>query len=205
MIKRLQHLDLKGGLGMTVHDVGVFLAINGAVGLFLQAIIFPIFIEKLGIWKSFIWMVILFPIPYLMLPFISAAPTNLTSPLIYVSLITQSFVGIIIYPAALILLKEATPSPQVLGRVNGLAMSGCCLARTISPPLVGIVYSAGGSGAAWFTIAGSAIVGIAQLPFIPRKHIAPVEVDTPFLNRTHSHQQHAGPADSATAEQGHSH
>lgn len=199
----VQHLDLHGGLGMTVHDVGVYLAINGAVGLFIQAIIFPIFVEKIGIWKSFIWMVILFPLPYFMLPFITAGPANMTSALIYVSLFLQSFVGIIIYPAALILLKDATPSPQVLGKVNGLAMSGCCLARTISPPLVGIVYSAGGSGAAWFTIAGAAVLGIVQLPFIPRKHIAPVEVDTPFLHRTHSHQQQAGPADSADAEHGH--
>lgn len=200
----LEHLDLQGGLGMTVHDVGVYLAINGAVGLIIQAIIFPIFIEKVGIWKSFIWMVILFPLPYLMLPFITAGPANMTSALIYVSLIMQSFVGIIIYPAALILLKDATPSPQVLGKVNGLAMSGCCLARTISPPLVGIVYSAGGSGAAWFTIAGAAVVGIAQLPFIPRKHVAPVEVDNAFLHRTHSHQQ-INATDSAAAEHGHGH
>lgn len=200
----VQHLDLHGGLGMTVHDVGVYLAINGAIGLFIQAIIFPIFIEKAGIWKSFISMVVLFPIPYFMLPFISAGPANMTSALIYVSLIMQSFVGIIIYPAALILLKDATPSPQVLGKVNGLAMSGCCLARTVSPPLVGIVYSAGGSGAAWFTIAGAAVVGILQLPFIPRKHVAPVEVDNAFIHRTHSHQQ-AGPADSAAAESGHGH
>jgi MFS family permease len=198
----LEHLDLQGGLGMTVHDVGVYLAINGAVGLVIQAIIFPIFIEKVGIWKSFIWMVILFPIPYFMLPFITAGPANMTTALIYVSLFMQSFVGIIIYPAALILLKDATPSPQVLGKVNGLAMSGCCLARTISPPLVGIVYSAGGSGAAWFTIAGAAVVGIAQLPFIPRKHVAPVEVDNAFLHRTHSHQQ-INATDSAAAEHGH--
>lgn len=200
----VQHLDLFGGLGMTVHDVGVYLAVNGAIGLLIQGIIFPIFIEKVGIWKSFISMVVLFPIPYLMLPFISAGPQNMTSALIYVSLIMQSFVGIIIYPAALILLKDATPSPQVLGKVNGLAMSGCCLARTVSPPLVGIVYSYGGSGGAWFTIAGAAVVGILQLPFIPRKHVGPVEVENSFLHRTPSQQLRA-PAEDSAVENGHGH
>jgi hypothetical protein len=130
----VQHLDLQGGLGMTVHDVGVYLAINGAVGLFIQAIIFPIFVEKIGIWKSFIWMVILFPLPYFMLPFITAGPANMTSALIYVSLFLQSFVGIIIYPAALILLKDATPSPQVLGKVNGLAMSVSSTVQVVRAP-----------------------------------------------------------------------
>ncbi|RYP80122.1 hypothetical protein DL769_002608 [Monosporascus sp. CRB-8-3] len=41
------HLDLHGGLGFTVHDVGTYLAVNGVLGLLIQGFIFPIFVEKI--------------------------------------------------------------------------------------------------------------------------------------------------------------
>ncbi|RYP33086.1 hypothetical protein DL767_004871 [Monosporascus sp. MG133] len=40
------HLDPRGGLGFTVHDVGAYLAVNGVLGLLIQGFIFPIFVEK---------------------------------------------------------------------------------------------------------------------------------------------------------------
>ncbi|KAI2607107.1 MFS general substrate transporter [Hypoxylon fragiforme] len=164
-------IDLVGGLGYTVHDVGVYLSVNGILGLFVQAVIFPIFVDRVGVWKSFVLNIIFYPLAYVVMPFLSAVPSSLVSPGIYLSLILQSFFGILVIPCALILLKDATPSPLVLGKVNGLAMSACCLARTLSPPLVGIIYSAGGSAAAWFSCAGVAVLGVVQLLWVPRKHI----------------------------------
>ncbi|KAI0161001.1 MFS general substrate transporter [Hypoxylon sp. FL1284] len=170
-------IDLIGGLGYTVHDVGVYLAVNGVLGLFIQAIIFPIFVDKVGVWKSFVLNIVLYPLAYVVMPFLSALPPALVSPGIYLSLIMQSFFGIVVIPCALILLKDATPSPLVLGKVNGLAMSACCLARTISPPLVGIIYSAGGSAAAWLSCAGVAVIGVMQLFWVPRKHVHGIVMD----------------------------
>lgn len=172
-------LDLAGGLGYTVHDVGVYLAVNGIIGLFIQGVIFPLFVDRMGVWRSFVVMIILYPVAYVLNPFLSAFPDWLVSPGIYTSMVLQSFFGIIVGPCALILLKNATPSPVVLGKVNGLAMAACCLARTVSPPLVGIIYAAGGSAAAWFSCAGIAVVGIVQLLWVPREHaVEHVEVDT---------------------------
>lgn len=170
-------IDLIGGLGYTVHDVGVYLSVNGILGLFIQAIIFPIFVDKVGVWKSFILSIVFYPLAYVVMPFLSAIPSALVSPGIYLSLILQSLFGIIVIPCALILLKDATPSPLVLGKVNGLAMSACCLARTVSPPVVGIIYSAGGSAAAWFSCAGVAVIGVVQLLSVPRKHNPSIVVD----------------------------
>jgi hypothetical protein len=51
-------LDFKGGLGMDLHDVGVFLAINGFITLFVQGFVFPIFVEHVGVWKSVFWMIV---------------------------------------------------------------------------------------------------------------------------------------------------
>ncbi|KAK8121618.1 hypothetical protein PG984_010288 [Apiospora sp. TS-2023a] len=180
------HLDLRGGLGYTVHDVGVYLSVNGVLGLLIQGLVFPPFVDKVGVWRSFVWMVVLYPLAYIVMPFVSVFPSSAAShdgsggaggsaqqsALIYLALVLQSIFGIIVIPCALILLKDATPSPRVLGRVNGLAMSGCCLARTISPPLVGVIYAAGGSAAAWFSCAGFALLGILQLAWVPRSQNA---------------------------------
>lgn len=182
-------LDLIGGLGYTVHDVGVYLSINGVLGLLIQGLIFPIFVDRIGVWYSFIWMVVLYPTSYVVLPFLGALPASWQSLGIYLAMVLQSFFGIIVIPCALILLKNATPSPTILGRVNGLAMSGCCLARTLSPPVVGIIYASGGSAAAWFSCAGVAVLGILQLPWVPREHVHNVVVDTSLLRKTISHSE----------------
>ncbi|KAF7442778.1 major facilitator superfamily transporter [Pyrenophora tritici-repentis] len=170
-------LDFKGGLGMDLHDVGTFLTINGFITLFVQGFIFPIFVEWAGVWNSFIWMIILYPTTYLIVPFFSALPTEFETAGIYVSLFLQAFFAIIVFPCALILMKNAIPSPLVLGRVNGLAMSACCLARTISSPMIGLVYSLGGSAAAWFGLAAVAIFGVMQLIWVPKEDVGAVQID----------------------------
>ncbi|TDZ41482.1 putative membrane protein [Colletotrichum trifolii] len=173
------HLDFRGGLGYDTPDVGAYLAINGLLGLVIQGVIFPIFVERVGVWGSFIWMIVLYPTAYLLMPFLSALPDGLTQAGIYFSLVMQSFYGIIVGPVTLILLKDATPTAQALGKVNGLAMSGACLARTVSPPLVGVIYSLLGSAAAWWSCSVFALVGVVQVMWVPRKHIHVdhVEVD----------------------------
>ncbi|RSL95634.1 hypothetical protein CDV31_013803 [Fusarium ambrosium] len=164
-------LDWRGGLGYTVHDVGKYLAVNGALGLLIQAVIFPMFVERVGVWHSFLWMIVLYPLTYTLMPFLSALHEPFVSGGIYLSLFMQSFCGMIAMPVCLILLKDATPSPQVLGRVNGLAMSGACLARTIAPPLAGVIYSVAGSVIAWASCVGVALLGVLQLLWVPRSRI----------------------------------
>jgi predicted MFS family arabinose efflux permease len=122
-------------------------------------------------------MIVLYPTTYIIIPFISALPEKLVSPGVYLSLFLQGLFGILVFPCALILLKNATPSPLVLGRVNGAAMSACCLARTVSSPLVGVVYSAGGSAAAWFFLAVCAVIGALQLFWVPNEHVDKVKVE----------------------------
>ncbi|KAF2871182.1 major facilitator superfamily domain-containing protein [Massariosphaeria phaeospora] len=178
-------LDFVGGLGKTLPDVGTYLSVNGFISLFIQGIIFPIFVENIGVWWSICSMIVLYPITYLVTPFVGALPPHLLSAGIYFDLTLQAIFGIISIPCLLILLKNATPSPLVLGRVNGLAMSACCLARTVSPPLVGVIYSWGGSGAAWFTLAAAAVVGAIQLYWLPRDQIESVEIESVLKHSVH--------------------
>lgn len=176
-------LDFTGGLGFSLHDVGNYLAINGFIALFVQGVIFPVVVERIGVWKSFVSMIVLYPICYLVIPFISLLPEYLVSPGVYFAFILQDLFGIIVFPCALILLKNATPSPLVLGRVNGMSMSACCLARTVSSPLVGLIYAFGGSAAAWFSLAVVAFIGGLQLCWIPREHVDKVEVKTVVIEQ----------------------
>ncbi|CAI6305207.1 unnamed protein product [Periconia digitata] len=183
-------IDFKGGLGLDLHDVGTFLAVNGFIALFIQGVIFPFFVEKVGVWASFVSMIVLYPTTYLIIPFISALPPALVSPGVYLSLILQGFYGIIVFPCALIMLKNATPSPLVLGRVNGAAMSACCLARTLSSPIVGSTYALGGSAAAWFSLAGVAFLGVFQLYFIPNElKSSQVKVDNGWKDVIGNHNE----------------
>jgi len=171
-------IDFQGGLGLDLHDVGTFLAVNGLIALFTQGLIFPLFVQKVGVWRSFVSMIVVYPTTYAIVPFISALPSALVSPGVYLTLFLQGFFGIVVFPCALILLKKATPSPLVLGRVNGAAMSACCLARTVSSPMVGVVYAAGGSAASWFSLLGFAVIGVIQLICIPKEEIEAVKVES---------------------------
>jgi len=170
-----RRLDLRGGLGYTVHDVGTYMAVNGVIALCIQGFIFPPFVERVGVWHSFVSMIVLYPISYVVMPFLSVLPKPVLPAGIYATLILQNFFGIIMMPCGLILLKNAAQSPKVLGRVNGMAMSGTCLARTVASPLVGLIYSRGGSAAAWFSCAGVALLAIVQMFWVPREHVHDVD------------------------------
>jgi MFS family permease len=200
---RSPKLDLSGGMGFSLHDVGGFLAVNGFIALFIQGVIFPLFVESTGVWLSFLVPTILYPICYVMMPFLSLLrpvgqiegepDSPVLSAGIYVTLCLQNFFGIIVTPCALILLKNACPSPLVLGRVNGLAMSAVCIARTISSPLVGVFYDAGGSAAAWGGCAVVAIIGAIQLWWVPKDKVVgsgPEKVEVHVESAFVGHQEH---------------
>ncbi|OAP58534.1 hypothetical protein AYL99_07624 [Fonsecaea erecta] len=172
-----RELDLKGGLGMTLHEVGTYLAASSIMSLFFQAVVFPIFVAKLGVWKAVLSVTLLSPFIHTVVPFVSLLPKPGAG--IYAVLAVQSFTGVISFPTFLILLKNATPSPLVLGKVNGLAMSACSAARTVGPPLVGIFYSSLGSAGAWWSCAVVAIIGVVQFYFSPR----PRDDDETILRR----------------------
>ena len=183
-------VDFRGGLGMSLHDVGAYLAINGFIALFVQGFVFPIFVEQVGVWKSFFSMILFYPICYVIIPFISALPDRLISPGVYFTLLLQAFFGIVVFPCSLILMKNAVPSPLVLGRVNGLAMSACCLARTIACPLVGAIYSIGGSATAWFGLTLMAVFGVIQLIWVPKEEVGPVQIENGLKSVVQGDDEH---------------
>ena len=155
-----------GGLGLSMQQVGAIMSINGVIALFVQAVIFPFAAHKLGIHRLFIVVTILHPIAYVIMPFLVYLPSPWLLPGIYACLTVRNLLSILAYPVLLILIKEATPSPCVLGRINGLAASAGAACRTLAPPVSGYLYTLGSrmefTGLAWYGSTLVACVGAVQ-------------------------------------------
>ncbi|EXJ80745.1 hypothetical protein A1O3_07029 [Capronia epimyces CBS 606.96] len=166
-------VHVPGGLGLSTKEVGVILSVNGVIALFIQAVIFPLAAERLGIWRTFVLVTILHPVAFFIVPYLALLPPNVLYPGIYACLTVRNLLSILAYPVLLILLKQASPSLSVLGRINGLAASAGAACRTVAPPIAGLLYSWGSdigfTGLAWWAAGAVAIVGVVQLWFVPRE------------------------------------
>lgn len=163
---RLNPLYSPGGLGLSMQSVGFVMAVNGVIALFFQVVVFPLAAEKFGVFRLFILVTILHPIAYVIVPTLVHLPESLLYPGIYFCLTIRNFFSIILYPLLLILIKDATPSSSVLGKVNGLAASAGAACRMVAPPVAGYLYSIGSqidcTGLAWYGSAIVAVIGAFQ-------------------------------------------
>lgn len=156
-----------GGLGLSIKDVGVIMSINGLIALFTQAVIFPLMAGWLGVWKVFLMVTIGHPVVYFIVPWLVFLPSNLLYPGLFICMAIRNFFGILAYPVLLILIKEASPSPNCLGKINGLAASTGAACRTIASPIAGLLYGFGinlqFTALAWWASALVAIIGACQV------------------------------------------
>ena len=164
--------NIPGGLGLNTTAVGIIMSFNGLIALLIQAIIFPLFATWIGVWKVFVLVTLLHPIEYIIVPYLVLLPDNFVYPGIWACLTMRNFTSILAYPVILIMLKEASPSPSVLGKINGLAASAGAACRTVAPPVAGFLYGIGSdiqfTGLAWWGSAVVAIVGAVQMFWVER-------------------------------------
>jgi len=169
-------LFFAGGLGLSLHTVGLIMAVQGLIALFTQAVVFPLAASYFGIYQLFILVTVFHPAVYLSVPplaLIPAESTFLLHTAIYAMLVLRNLLGILLYPLLLILLKDATPSSNVLGKVNGLAASAGAACRMVAPPVAGMLYAMGKKSGctplAWWASALVALVGSVQCFWVPRE------------------------------------
>ncbi len=164
-----------GGLGLSLRQVGLIMAVNGGIALFVQAIIFPLAAERFGVYRLFIIVTVLHPIIYVIVPFLLYVPESMLFPAIYSCLAVRNIFSITLYPLLLILIKEAVPSWSGLGKVNGLAASAGAACRMIAPPIAGYLYTAGSkidcTALAWYGSVVVAIAGSVQCFSVPRPRV----------------------------------
>jgi hypothetical protein len=172
--------DVPGGLGLSTRTVGVIMSTDGIIAIIIQSIVFPALAHWLGIWRLFVVVTILHPISYFMVPFLVFLPSQFVYGGIYVCMITRNILSIIDYPVLLILIKQASPSDSVMGKINGLAASAGAVARTLAPPIAGFLYSTGAemgcTALAWWGSTFVALIGALQLWFIQRNRYASATV-----------------------------
>ncbi|KAF2756095.1 MFS general substrate transporter [Pseudovirgaria hyperparasitica] len=161
------------GLGLSVREVGIVMSINGAIALFIQAIIFPCLAARISTWRLFILVTIGHPIVYILVPLLPLLPETWLYTGIYACSFIREFFAIVQYPLLLILLKNAAPSPAHLGKVNGLAASVGAACRTIAGPASGLLWGLGRridvTMLAWWASAAIALVGAAQVFMVRKK------------------------------------
>jgi MFS family permease len=183
-------LDIRGGLGLSTKEVGVIMSVSGIIALFIQAVVFPIVAQRMGTWRTFVMVTIMHPIAYFIVPLLALLPSNLLFPGIYASLTVRHFLSILDYPVLLILLKQASPGPSCLGRINGLAASAGAACRTVAPPIAGALYEIGENigftGLAWWAAGFVALIGVVQLWFVsrPRNRETIFKTIVPCLERS---------------------
>lgn len=166
--------DIPGGVGLSTRTVGVIMSTDGIIAIVIQSIIFPALAHYLGIWRLFVIVTVLHPIAYFMVPFLAFLPSQFVYGGIYTCLITRNILSIIDYPVLLILIKQASPSDSVTGKINGLAASAGAVSRTLAPPIAGFLYSYGSrvgcTALAWWGSTLVAVIGALQLWFIQQNH-----------------------------------
>jgi len=191
-----QYGSFAGGLGLTIQQCGVILAFNGIIALFVQAVIFPLAASWLGVWRTFILVTILHPIAYFIVPFLALLPDRLLYPGIYTCLAVRNVLSILDYPLLLILIKEASPSNNSLGKINGLAASTGAACRTMASPVAGLLYGVGDkiefTALAWWGSALIAIIGGLQALAIKQEKRGPQHQVRPvaplrFMPEAHEH------------------
>ncbi|KAF2672608.1 major facilitator superfamily transporter [Microthyrium microscopicum] len=161
-----------GGLGLSTQNVGLIMSINGIIAMPVQGIIFPLMASWLGVWRLFVIVTIGHPLAYILVPYLVLLPPTWVYTGIYTCLFVRNVFSILAYPLLLILIKEASPSPSMLGKINGLAASTGGACRTIASPVAGALYGAGSkmhwAALPWWASAVVALLGAAQVPWIER-------------------------------------
>ncbi|KAF2747946.1 MFS general substrate transporter [Sporormia fimetaria CBS 119925] len=164
---------LAGGLGLSIQDVGVIMSVNGIIALFVQAVIFPYLASLFGVWKLFVLVTVGHPIAYFIVPFLPLLPNSLLYTGIYTCLTIRNLLSIVAYPLLLIMVKEAAPSANHLGKINGLAASVGAACRFVASPIAGFLYGQSielhFTPLAWWASSIMAIVGAFQIPWLAKE------------------------------------
>lgn len=144
--------------------------------MFATLFVFPFVNRKIGSLATFRFVVLSYPILYLLVPYLTLVPTALRMPCIYFVLVWKVTAQALSYPSLAIMLANAAPSKKVLGTLNGVAASSASLCRAFGPTLSGLIQSLGLSvgtlGLPWWANSLVAVVGaVLSLQMIEEKRL----------------------------------
>ncbi|KAF3491254.1 uncharacterized protein GIQ15_00771 [Arthroderma uncinatum] len=132
-----------GGLALSTKTIGFMLAIQGIYSMIAQLVLFPFVVRSFGTLNTYRFVLIVWPILYLAVPYLVLLPEAFRLPAAYIALICKITLHVIAFPSNAILLANSAPSTTVLGSINGVAASTASLSRALGPTVTGFLHSKG--------------------------------------------------------------
>ncbi|TFY82285.1 hypothetical protein EWM64_g1724 [Hericium alpestre] len=155
-----------GGLAFTASQIGLCLAISGAISVGIQILFTPILLAKFDHIRSYNWTMALWPYCFALIPtlnilarmgfpetqegILSSIPLSLdmvsasSRAMVWcgiAALLAVSRVACLAYSLSMILVKDNAPSPSALGTTNGLIQAAMCGTRAFAPALVSSLFA----------------------------------------------------------------
>jgi len=132
-----------GGLGLSTKTIGLLMALQGLYSMAAQVLLFPFAVRKCGSLKTFRFVVMVWPLLYLLVPYLVLLPGRFQLVGVYACLLLRITAQVLAFPSHAILLTNSAPSMLVLGVINGVAASTASLMRAFGPTVSGVIYTAG--------------------------------------------------------------
>jgi MFS family permease len=178
VLARRDAIHFSGGLSFSPSLLGSSLAVLGITGLVLQILLYPWANTRFGLMRCFRYSLILFPLAYLLAPYLSLFPSTSSPPhpasgvLVWLGisavLALQVSARTFALPVSIVLVNNACPHPSALGTIHGVGQSVSSAMRTLGPVAGGYWFRLGLEkgmiGMGWWAVAGISTFGcIASL------------------------------------------
>jgi MFS family permease len=161
-------LSFTGGLGLPSPTIGLYLSAFAIYGILIQLFLYPPLQSHLGTLGIYRLALALFPLTYLLAPYLSLLPSKTIISGICIagilwSQVTARTFGI---PSSVILLTNSAARKEHLGAVHGVGNMANALARAVGPAVGGVVYGWGVEGGCvglvwWVWLGTVCLVGLA--------------------------------------------
>lgn len=115
----------------------------GIIGMLIQFFVFPNTAKRYGVLNCLKVTSLVFPVLYLVTPFIVLVPESLARATIFSLMMVKLAMVIFSFPCCTILLTNSATSLSVLGTLNGVGTSVSAIGRASGPALVGATFSYG--------------------------------------------------------------
>ncbi|KAI0998854.1 hypothetical protein K3495_g9343 [Podosphaera aphanis] len=157
-------IKFTGGFGLDSSRIGTIFTIYGIFGGFVQFLVFPPAARRFGVRNCFRGCSIIFPIIYLVTPYTALIQSSVRQQVVALIIMIFKCVAVIFsFPCSIIMLTNSADNINILGTLNGFAVTFSSIGRAIGPAVSGAVYSWGqrqGYGIApWWVLGIFALVG----------------------------------------------
>ena len=171
-----------GGFGFSSRTIGFVLSVQGIYSMVAQLCVFPRVVDHFGTLKTFRFVLMTWPLLYLLVPYLVLLPQRLQMPGVYICLLWKITAHVFAFPSNAMLIKNSAPSFLVLGVINGVGASTASLARALGPTVTGLIHSwgldIGSSGVAWWACGVVCTIGALESLWIEEVEKPTVRSDT---------------------------